>query len=114
MVGWELNLIRGKVAWAFVAGVLVVHSRLAFHFLEKLFSLTQIIVLSLWLRLHFLLECPSCWLRWPLTSSPSEFSIESMALCSWSNSLAGSPVFFSLRFSAWVQLSLMVVNILKL
>ena len=112
MVGFELNLIRGKVVWAFVAGVSVVHPRLAIHFLERLFSLTQITI-SLWLWLHFLLECPSCWLRWPLTSSPSEFSIESSALCSWSNSFAGSPVFFSLRYSAWVQSLLMVVNILK-
>ena len=53
MVGFELNLIRGKVAWAFVAGVSVVHSRLAIHFLERLFSLTQISVITY--------GCLFCW-----------------------------------------------------
>ena len=83
-----------------------------FIFLRGCFPLCRL-VSSLWLWPCFLLECPSCWLHWPLTSSPSEFSIESSALSSWSNSFAGLPVFFSWRFSAWVQLSLMVVNILK-
>ena len=83
-----------------------------FIFLRGCFPLRRL-VLSIWLWLRFLLECPSYCLRWPLTSSPSEFSIESSAVSSWSNSFAGSPVFFSLRFSAWVQSSLMVVNILK-
>ena len=35
------------MAWAFVAGVSVVHSRLADHFLERLFSFTHISVITL-------------------------------------------------------------------
>ena len=35
------------MAWAFVAGVLVVHFRLAIHFLERLFSFMQISVITL-------------------------------------------------------------------
>ena len=35
------------MAWAFVAGVSVVHFRLAVHFLDRLFSFTQISVINL-------------------------------------------------------------------
>ena len=68
---------------------------------------------SLWLWLHFLLECPGCGLRWPFTSLPSEFTIESSAHSSLSSSVAESLVFFLSRFVARVELSLMIVIFLN-
>ena len=60
------------------------------------------LVLSLWLWLRFLLECASCcWVgRSPVRHLGLVLSHRrSTALSSWSNSFAGPPVFFSLRFS---------------
>ena len=67
------------MAGAFVAGVSVVHSRLAVHFLKRLFSLTQISVITLAMA-AFSAGVRQLLLSWPLTSSPSGFSIESSAL----------------------------------